>query len=504
MRKPMVIAVASLVLTTSLFTSSLAKEAETIVSNELEMVFMVSEQVEDTGTSNGTVPTGTIEQITVVVDGGQSDNGTISTATINRTTNTDGTKKDDVTYSADKAQETIDKASQTGQDTARIVIPDTKDEISEINVNIPKETLQKLLGGSMNLEVFTENARIVLPVDSMDGVDKDLFFRLVPIKAESLRMEVEGRAKVEKVVREALGDGDVKVVGRPMTIETNLTSRQVELVLPLRDAVIPTDPVERDAFFADLVIFIEHSDGERVLVRPELVTYKEGQQGLKFSITKFSTFTILNMENWEEYLKAQSNPSHQSYILGYPDQTFRPERSISRAEMAALLSRVGAGTQTNATVFGFADLQVDHWANEAIQEATAEGLINGYPDGTFAPEQSITRAEMAAIVSRWISFKEDSLVSQFSDIRGHWAYQAIAQVEQAGILSGMPDGTFQPDIALSRAEAVTILNRILDRGPLPLTEGLPWKDVPADHWAVEDINEATINHSYLLDAAGTE
>ncbi|MEC1768098.1 DUF4073 domain-containing protein, partial [Schinkia azotoformans] len=466
------------------------------------------------GGGSSTTPSTNTEKITVVVETGDFGKGTnIFTATINRTTDASGQKKDDVTFAADQAKETVKKAKESGQETARIVIPDTKDEVVQVDVKIPITATNELVSGGLDLEIYTENVRINLPAASLEGLQEDLYFKVVPIKEEPKRQEVENRAKSENVVKMVVGNGKLEVIGRPMTIETNLENRPVDLVLPLRDITLPTDEQERQAFLADLVIFIEHSDGEQVLVKPEVVNYKSGQLGLKFGITKFSTFTILNMENWEEYLaeqdanKAQKNQeknSHGSYVAGFPDGTYKPEKSVSRAEMAALLVRVGAELDSDAPAKTFADVSSNHWANNVIQKASATGLMKGFTDGTFAPDKSITRAEMAAIVSRWLQLTGDVKTSNLSDIKGSWAEKDIKLVEQAGIMKGMPNGQFQPNKALTRAETVVIFNRILKRGPLQGVEVPTWKDVSSKHWAFSDIEEASKDHRFIVTETGEQ
>lgn len=455
------------------------------------------------GSSSTPLTPSATEEITVIVDTG--DGLGVSTATIHRTTSADGTRIDEITFRADQAREAVNKAKASGRTTVRMVIPDPKDEVSQLDLTIPKDAVDELARGGMNLEIYTDNAKIVIPNHALQGLTDDLYFRFVPIKNQTQRTEVEERAKGEQVVREVGGDNRIKAVARPMTIETNLSNRTVDIVLPLLNIVLPTDKQERDAFLADLVIFIEHSDGERELMKPEVVEYKSGQLGLVFRITKFSTFTILNMEGWDEYIKAQETLNrHEAYMKGYPDLTFKPERSISRAEMATILSRIGgAGAAlTDGKHMTFPDVASDHWASLAIRSASSKGLMAGFPDGTFKPEQSITRAEMATIVSHWLGLRGEATAT-FSDTVGHWAQQNIALVQQAGIIKGLPDGSFQPDKSLTRAEAVTMINKILKRGSQDWTTP-GWSDVPTTHWAFKDIDEASVSHSFTTDPNGSE
>ncbi|WP_161946605.1 immunoglobulin-like domain-containing protein [Ureibacillus xyleni] len=249
--------------------------------------------------SSGNNPGGSQEVITVPVEAGGngSGSGTVSTAEIVRTTTTTGAKKDEVTYTQQKAVETVQKLKEAGSDTARIVIPDAKDEVAQADIKIEKASIQAFEQGKINLEISTDNARIILPAESMKNMNEDLYFKVVPIKERAQQQQKENQVRTEEVVKKVAGNQTVNVVGRPMTIETNMTSRSVDLVLPLRDVSIPTDAAERQAFLSKLGIFIEHSDGEKVLVKGDVVTYKDGQLGLKITINKFSTFTIVEMEN---------------------------------------------------------------------------------------------------------------------------------------------------------------------------------------------------------------
>jgi hypothetical protein len=500
-----VIFAAMFLLVQGISTMSVAAESQItplgVVSNPLEMQFHVAEP-ESYGSDQDNRSPLTSEKLTVIVDTGNGSGG--STATIERTKDANGNVKDEVTFELNQAKETVEKAKELGHSNARIVIPDPKDEVSRLDLNIPRESTEQLANGGLQLEISTDNANIVIPNESLQGLAEDLYFRVIPIKDEAERTEVEERARVEKVVMEVAGDNHIYVVARPMTIETNLTSRAVDIVLPLLNVSLPTDLQERDAFLADLVIFIEHSDGDRQLVKPQVVDYKGGQLGLKFGIHKFSTFTILNMEGWEEYIRAQeASNQHFSYMEGYPDQTFRPDRSITRAEMAMILHRLEAGAVfEDGEMIRYADTAPDHWAQEAIQYVSSKGLMTGYPDGRFKPEQTMTRAEMAEVVTRWLELQGEPATS-FNDVVGHRAEKVIALAEARGIIQGLTDGSFHPEKTLTRAEAVTMINKILKRGSQDWTTSI-WIDVPLEHWALKDIEEASVLHRFIQDANGLE
>lgn len=187
---------------------------------------------------------------------------------------------------------------------------------------------------------------------------------------------------------------------------------------------------------------------------------------------------------------------HQPYMKGYPDGTFKPDQAMTRAEMAAVLSRLQAGQEVTAQTVNYTDDL--GWAANEIREVTSTGLMKGYRNGTFGPNKMITRAEMAAVVVRWMDLSGD-FSSPFTDTKGHWSAENIALVQKAGYMKGMPNGSFGPDQYLSRAEAVTLINRVLKRGPMLGSSTSSWSDVSLNHWASQDIEEATVSHNSTHD-----
>ncbi|WP_207953121.1 S-layer homology domain-containing protein [Paenibacillus agricola] len=193
-----------------------------------------------------------------------------------------------------------------------------------------------------------------------------------------------------------------------------------------------------------------------------------------------------------EDVKPEVEKQHKAYISGYPDGTFGPEKSITRAEMATLLFRTSEKA-ANKAHFTYTDIASNHWAQVAIEQVTKMGLMEGYADGSFKAEQMITRAEVAVILSRLLSNTPSSGES-FPDVKGHWAQSAIEQLKVTGIISGYADGMFRPEQPMKRAEVVVMVNKLLVRGPLT-TMAAKWSDVPNDHWAFGQIQEASIDHA---------
>ena len=194
---------------------------------------------------------------------------------------------------------------------------------------------------------------------------------------------------------------------------------------------------------------------------------------------------------------------HYAYIVGYEDGSVQPEGDITRAEVATIFfrlltdeSRDAFWSQTN----DYTDVPADAWYNNAVSTLSNAGVIDGYEDGTFKPDGNITRAEFATIAVRFFEATYDG-GDLFSDIAGHWAQDYINEAANAGIVDGYPDGTFQPQQLITRAEAMTMVNRTIDRHPDAdhlLDDMIVWPDNPETAWYYEQVQEATNSHAYTM------
>ncbi|MDO5301981.1 MAG: S-layer homology domain-containing protein [Tissierellia bacterium] len=191
---------------------------------------------------------------------------------------------------------------------------------------------------------------------------------------------------------------------------------------------------------------------------------------------------------------------HWGYLRGYEDGSFRPENSMTREEVATIFSRFLEGEGEGGKQ-PFADVPAGHWSAAAIARVREAGIIEGYPDGTFKPSQGISRAEFLAMAVRFQGIGDGE--QTFVDVpESHWAYEIIKKGGTAGWIQGYPDGTFRPENEITRAEAVSILNRIQGRSPdenyidSHPGEVTPYPDLSADHWAYYHIMEATHSHQY--------
>ena len=194
---------------------------------------------------------------------------------------------------------------------------------------------------------------------------------------------------------------------------------------------------------------------------------------------------------------------HFAYIVGYGNGEVRPQNNITRAEVATIFFRLLTDdvrdenlTKTNR----YSDVAATSWYNTAVSTLSSMGIITGYPDGTFRPNAAITRAEFAAIAARFDS-NGDKTTAKFSDIATHWAKNEISIAYNNGWITGYPDGTFGPQRDITRAETMTLVNRVLNRQPETEDDLLPNMTVWTDNanpkaWYYLAVQEATNSHYY--------
>ena len=199
---------------------------------------------------------------------------------------------------------------------------------------------------------------------------------------------------------------------------------------------------------------------------------------------------------------------HYAYLLGYEDGTVRPNGSISRAEVATVLFRLlkdDVRAQNLTKDNACSDVSGTAWYAAAVSTLSKMGVISGYPDGTFRPNASITRAEFAAMIARFDETAK-SADTPFTDISGHWAENAIGKAYGNGWVEGSSKTVFCPESNLTRAETATLLNRVLHRLPEKesdlLANQIVWPDNPETFWGYLAIQEATNSHEYERKADG--
>lgn len=184
---------------------------------------------------------------------------------------------------------------------------------------------------------------------------------------------------------------------------------------------------------------------------------------------------------------------HTPYIVGYEDDTFRPDAFLTRAETASMLSKIFDVKVTEQHA-KFPDVSNSAWYNKVIEKMAASGIINGYTDGTFRPENNITRAEFITMLMQNENVRKFETLP-FSDITSQlWSADYIYSAYRTGYIDGYADGTFKPDNFITRAEAVKIVNAVLKRTDLKIVKN-PFDDVTETHWAYKEILEAAVEHT---------
>ncbi len=179
------------------------------------------------------------------------------------------------------------------------------------------------------------------------------------------------------------------------------------------------------------------------------------------------------------------------YIQGYPTGLVQPSSNITRAEvMQVIYNLYGRGTEPNLAVLNkFSDVGNSEWYSKAIAFAIEQNVVTGYKDGTFMPDKDITRAELAVIIAKLETNSTTPIKSTFNDIDSHWAKESIEKLYQNGIVSGYPDGTFKPNQSTIRSEFVKMVNNLINR-PLTYYENVTFPDLPKSHWAYDDMMNA--------------
>ncbi|BBI31224.1 S-layer homology domain-containing protein [Cohnella abietis] len=200
--------------------------------------------------------------------------------------------------------------------------------------------------------------------------------------------------------------------------------------------------------------------------------------------------------------KVKAIGDHSPYMVGLPNGAFQPERGITRAEVAAILSRLYTPVKKAKNV-SYVDVKASNWAYGAIASATQSQWMIGNGKDMFQPNKQVTRAEFAQTllnVYKWNVVHE----STFTDVQKHWANDAIATVEKQGVLFDFTETAFNPNQAITRLEVVRIFNKLLERQPWHVSIKPKWSDVGEDHKYYTDIMEASIQHPFENFETGIE
>ena len=195
---------------------------------------------------------------------------------------------------------------------------------------------------------------------------------------------------------------------------------------------------------------------------------------------------------------------HNPYINGFPGGTFKPEDDVTREQIAKMVVAALGIDENTAHAVSYTDVASNRWSYAYIESATECGYLNGFGNGIFGPERAMTRAELATCLVR-IAEKMGRVAEGdarvFSDVTGdEWYAEYVAKAAKLGLVNGYEDGSFRPDKSVTRAEAVTMINRMLGRDPNTAAElrtvACPFGDIKSEHWAYLQVLEASLGHEH--------
>lgn len=195
--------------------------------------------------------------------------------------------------------------------------------------------------------------------------------------------------------------------------------------------------------------------------------------------------------------------NHKKFMNGYPDGTIKPDKEITRAEVAVLFANLLDLNTSDQTAGTYQDVKKGHWALKYINAVSKKGIFKGTVVkgvSLFNPNSFITRAELATAISRYLNLGENltPLEVHFSDVLGHWSMKYVEEAFRLNIVSGYSNAKFLPNNKIKRAEVLVMLNRMSFRGPVESDEDSPFKDLSKKHWAYGHIIESTVDHNTIL------
>lgn len=292
------------------------------------------------------------------------------------------------------------------------------------------------------------------------------------------------------------GDKKIEGKGKP--------GSQVKVTIPRVEKPIEVDVNEKGDWTVEVPKDKKLKDGDVIKAKQKTPGLPESNEVTR----KVEGDTPSEPKNYDGYINLEpvgeqeakhATDIHVIYLYGYQDKTVHPQGDMTRAEAAAMVARLKNLDMSDTSKPDFKDVE-SRWYNSAINAVVKAGLMKGYPDGTFAPNGKITRAEFAQLIKGIDNPNMAEL--PFTDVAGHWGLDAISQAYANKRIMGYPDNTFKPNNDITRAEAVTILNSLFDRG---INEAglanvrkdiVEFKDLDRSHWAYYQIIEASNTHEF--------
>ncbi|RUS42669.1 S-layer homology domain-containing protein, partial [Cohnella sp. AR92] len=404
---------------------------------------------------------------------------------IRQTLESDGRLFDTIELPENFAENAASLLHAAGRDRLTIEITPSLTEATDFAIDLSSLEAHVLAASGIALDIRTPTANLVLPSATLQGLNGPLTIRLSSIEGTTAGSELEGRAKEE--AKRRAGTDEVTFAGHSISIATNQPLNRITLSVPAENL--------KDT--GNSGFYLEDGEGKTGLVRSSAEGTQAGRLSLELDLHANAKLAGFSVKNWpgEETEQGQEESwqlRKLPYLSGFEGGAFKPNADVTRAELAAILSRIIDGRSV-AEPKPFADIPSAHWAKSAVEEVVGLGLMSGTADGRFLPDKPVTRAELAAILTRLPFLAAAGKEAEsFPDTAGHWAEAAILKARSAGLMNGFADGTFKPDRFLSRAEAVVILNKLIGLQAVR-AEAPFYADVPRTYWAFQAIQAASIH-----------
>jgi len=381
-------------------------------------------------------------------------------------------------------------AQQSGVNELRIGWSTQADPLTEaVRLQLSAKALSQLSMSNIRLTLDVGAVAYEWPTGNSIPSDSKLIVQL-----KTFQQPADAEQTLNRALKAGAGAHRAKLVGVPVEITANTgNSAGAEaawLVLPLPDGLESTA-------LRKLAVFLENGDGTSSTV-PGTIRYDSKGRATGIAVRSGASARVSVLE--AEPIEVMFAP----YVSGYAAGSFGPQRAVTRAELAALLAKLTPADNDARTVSdgaaAFRDVPQAHWAAKAVEEAYAKGWMGGKSGGQFSPNDPLTRAELAVVLVRWREAQAAGL-PRFADVASHWAASSIAAAEREGWINGFADGSFRPEQKVTRAEMVVLLNRVLGRPALP-DGGSSWSDVPESHWAAPAIRSASQSFAALRYLSG--
>lgn len=356
----------------------------------------------------------------------------------------------------------LKELKESGEAEIEIALETNEDR--SIELNIEKDVIQNAKEFGMKISMNDTILEIPQPIlETFAQSNENL----------NIAINQSDTALVEEAMNEFKEVKNAKTKGTPTNIETDLKGN-TKLTIPLDGVVMPNDSVERQTLLDQLAVFAIHSDGEKEMIEATIV-YDDNHEpiAITFTTDKFSIFAVVQRAGKIEKSMFQDIKGHwaeenikqlvnDEVINGYLDGTFRPNNQITRAEFVAILMKALDLKNTSSKVF---EDTINHWAKAYIDIAATHKIVTGYNEKEFAPDEPITREQLAVMIYKAIKLNQvnDKIAFEDNEKISQWAKKAVKALKEAEIISGYEDQTFKPKNNASRAEAVTIIMKALKR-----------------------------------------